>query len=58
MPFDRQQLVETVASLAVQNVYVGTSSWKYTGWCGILSGYFPGGLQALGKNSEPILTND
>lgn len=25
-----------MAGLAVQGVYVGTSSWKYRGWCGLL----------------------
>jgi uncharacterized protein YecE (DUF72 family) len=28
----RQALAEQAASLAVQGVYVGTSSWKYPGW--------------------------
>jgi hypothetical protein len=32
----RQELADEAASLAVQGVYIGTSSWKYTGWCGVL----------------------
>jgi uncharacterized protein YecE (DUF72 family) len=34
--FSREDLAERVADLAVQGVYVGTSSWKYPGWCGLL----------------------
>ncbi len=34
--FSREQLATQTASLAVQGVYVGTSSWKYPGWCGML----------------------
>ena len=36
MSFNRQDLAERAASLAAQGVYVGTSSWKYTGWCGTI----------------------
>ena len=36
MNFTRQDLAERAASLAVQGVYIGTSSWKYPGWCGML----------------------
>ncbi|MEM7145137.1 MAG: DUF72 domain-containing protein [Verrucomicrobiota bacterium] len=35
MPFSRS-LTPTLASLADQNVYLGTSSWKYPGWIGQL----------------------
>ena len=34
MTLTRQDLARRAASLAVQGVYVGTSSWKYPGWCG------------------------
>ena len=27
---------EKLQSLAAQNVFIGTSSWKYPGWCGQL----------------------
>ena len=36
MPFDRERTQEQAASLAVQGVYLGTSSWKYEGWMGQL----------------------
>jgi uncharacterized protein YecE (DUF72 family) len=34
--FDRERVAEWAADLAVQGVYVGTSSWKYPGWLGQL----------------------
>ena len=36
MNFTRQELAEHAASLAARGVYVGTSSWKYRGWFGML----------------------
>ena len=36
MAFDRSKLKETLARLAEQGVFVGTSSWKYPGWRGLL----------------------
>ena len=36
MSFDRERIQEHAASLAVQGVYLGTSSWKYEGWMGQL----------------------
>src|SRR2546429_8930521 len=36
MFFDRKQIQQTVASLAAQGVFIGTSSWKYPGWRGQL----------------------
>ncbi len=36
MPFDRTQAKERLAALAAEGVYVGTSSWKYPGWMGML----------------------
>ena len=32
--FDKIKVCEGAVSLAAQNVLVGTSSWKYPGWCG------------------------
>lgn len=32
LPFYRQQL----GQLAAQGIYIGTSSWKYAGWCGLI----------------------
>jgi uncharacterized protein YecE (DUF72 family) len=34
--FDRDVLRSRVAELAAQGVFIGTSSWKYAGWCGSL----------------------
>jgi uncharacterized protein YecE (DUF72 family) len=34
MDFDRAALQRDLAELAARGVYVGTSSWKYPGWCG------------------------
>src|SRR5579885_1711120 len=33
-PIDRTPLGEKLAALASQNVFLGTSSWKYEGWIG------------------------
>jgi uncharacterized protein YecE (DUF72 family) len=32
--FDRERLHRKLAALATQNVFIGTSSWKYEGWIG------------------------
>jgi uncharacterized protein YecE (DUF72 family) len=34
--FDRVQMTEKLADLAAQGVFIGTSSWKYPGWRGML----------------------
>jgi len=34
--FDRQRITNAAAQLAVQGVFIGTSSWKYPGWRGLL----------------------
>ncbi len=47
MPFDREQLKQRIAVLARQGVFVGTSSWKYPGWCGML--YDPARYDWRGK---------
>lgn len=36
MAIDREQLKASLATLAAQGAYVGTSSWKYEGWLGQL----------------------
>ena len=36
MPFDRDALKQRLAALAARNVFIGTSSWKYPGWRGLL----------------------
>jgi uncharacterized protein YecE (DUF72 family) len=32
--FDRERLAARLRDLALQRIYIGTSSWKYEGWCG------------------------
>ena len=32
MNFDRPKIAERVKELAAQNIFIGTSSWKYEGW--------------------------
>ena len=36
MQFSRENLKQQLADLAMQGVFIGTSSWKYPGWCGTL----------------------
>lgn len=36
MPFDRDQIRAKVAALAAEGVFIGTSSWKYSGWRGMI----------------------
>lgn len=36
VPFDRNQVRQQTAELARQGVFIGTSSWKYPGWRGML----------------------
>ena len=36
VPFERNELKQQLEDLAIQGVYVGTSSWKYPGWFGTL----------------------
>lgn len=31
--FDRRRLAEKLRGLAAENIWLGTSSWKYEGWC-------------------------
>lgn len=45
--FSRSDLAEKVALLARSGVYVGTSSWKYEGWLGLI--YSPERYMTLGK---------
>jgi uncharacterized protein YecE (DUF72 family) len=34
--FSRDTLKSGLSELATQGIYVGTSSWKYPGWCGLI----------------------
>ena len=36
MAFDREKVKQQASTLAAQGVFIGTSSWKYPGWCGTL----------------------
>jgi len=36
MQFEREKLREKLAQLAGNRVFIGTSSWKYPGWRGML----------------------
>jgi uncharacterized protein YecE (DUF72 family) len=54
--FTRKILAEQAASLAAQGVYVGTSSWKYSGWCGTL--YDPARYEYRGKFAESRFKRD
>jgi uncharacterized protein YecE (DUF72 family) len=36
MAFDRERVAEKVGKLAADGVFIGTSSWKYPGWRGML----------------------
>jgi uncharacterized protein YecE (DUF72 family) len=54
--FTRQDLAERAASLAAQGAYVGTSSWKYTGWCGTL--YDRSRYEYRGKFAETRFKRD
>jgi uncharacterized protein YecE (DUF72 family) len=50
MTFDREQLQAQAADLATQNIYIGTSSWKYPGWRGML--YDPSRYEYRGKFAQ------
>ena len=51
--FPRDQLREYVAELASKGVYVGTSSWKYEGWLGLI--YSPEKYLRYFKEGPPKL---
>ncbi len=50
MPFNREEMKSRVAEWATRGVYVGTSSWKYAGWRGML--YDPARYEWRGKFAE------
>jgi uncharacterized protein YecE (DUF72 family) len=49
-PFPREELRDAIAQLAGEGIYVGTSSWKYPGWLGLL--YTPERYRTRGKLSR------
>ena len=34
MSLNLQKYRQQLAQLAAENIFIGTSSWKYAGWCG------------------------
>src|ERR1041384_5160095 len=50
MPFNRESITQRVAQLAAKGVFIGTSSWKYTGWLGQL--YHPARYEYRAKISK------
>lgn len=50
MGFDRERMRRDAAALAAAGVFLGTSSWKYPGWCGRL--YDPARYEWRGRFSE------
>ena len=58
MPFDRAQIKARAGALASDGVFVGTSSWKYAGWRGLLydeSRYVYRGKFAMSRFEENCL---
>jgi uncharacterized protein YecE (DUF72 family) len=49
-PFPREELKAAVADLAREGIYIGTSSWKYEGWLGLL--YTPERYMTRGRVSR------
>ena len=49
-PFPREELKVAVAALAREGIYIGTSSWKYEGWLGML--YTPERYMTRGRVSR------
>ena len=56
MAFNREQLKQQAAELAAQGVFIGTSSWKYPGWCGML--YDRARYEYRGKFAETRFKRD
>src|SRR5690349_10428697 len=56
MAFNREDLKHQAADLAAQGVYIGTSSWKYTGWIGTL--YTAARYEYRGKLAETRFKRD
>jgi uncharacterized protein YecE (DUF72 family) len=52
-PFPREELAAKVSALAERGMYVGTSSWKYEGWLGLL--YSPERYMRYFQSSPPKL---
>ncbi len=49
-------MAQQAATLAAQGVFIGTSSWKYPGWCGML--YDPARYEYRGKFAQTRFNRD
>jgi uncharacterized protein YecE (DUF72 family) len=56
MEFDRARLKSTLSRLAENKIFLGTSSWKYPGWCGQL--YEEGKYITRGKFAKSRFERD
>jgi uncharacterized protein YecE (DUF72 family) len=56
MAFDRQAVKAAAAELAATGVFIGTSSWKYEGWLGLL--YDPARYEYRGKFAKTRFERD
>ncbi|HEU6448930.1 MAG TPA: DUF72 domain-containing protein [Verrucomicrobiae bacterium] len=56
MSFHREKMKEEAVALASAGVYIGTSSWKYEGWCGQL--YTPTRYEYRGKLAKTRFERD
>ncbi len=56
MNFDRVEMSAQAADLAAQGVYLGTSSWKYPGWMGMI--YTPARYEYRGKFAQTRFNRD
>ena len=56
MLFDREQIKEKATALAAKGVFIGTSSWKYDGWCDQL--YTRARYEYRGKFAETRFNRD
>jgi uncharacterized protein YecE (DUF72 family) len=54
--FSREQLAEQATNLAAQGVFIGSSSWKYPGWFGML--YDRGRYEYRGKFARTRFNRD
>jgi uncharacterized protein YecE (DUF72 family) len=54
--FNRDELKQQMTDLAIQGVFIGTSSWKYRGWCGML--YDSARYEWRGKFAESRFKRD
>src|SRR6202044_759399 len=59
MSFERERMKQSAADLATSGVFIGTSSWKYPGWLGMLyeeSRYVWRGKFAMSRFEKNCLT--